>query len=105
MPSSPNKISQFWQELKRRNVVRVITIYAGAAFVILELPTAFVVAQPADTGQDVNAANIVPHILALTFGARTMFSLYASVWMPDELGLEDRCSSQSKALTNEPTAR
>ena len=33
----PNKISRFWQELKRRNVVRVITVYAGAAFVILEL--------------------------------------------------------------------
>jgi len=33
----PNKLSQFWQELKRRNVVRVITVYAGAAFVILEL--------------------------------------------------------------------
>jgi hypothetical protein len=32
-----NKLSQFWQELKRRNVVRVITVYAGAAFVILEL--------------------------------------------------------------------
>ena len=33
----PNKLSRFWQELKRRNVVRVITVYAGAAFVILEL--------------------------------------------------------------------
>src|SRR5210317_936211 len=33
----PNKLSQFWQELKRRNVVRVITVYAGVAFVILEL--------------------------------------------------------------------
>jgi TolB-like protein/Tfp pilus assembly protein PilF len=33
----PNKLSQFWQELKRRNVVRVATVYAGAAFVILEL--------------------------------------------------------------------
>jgi TolB-like protein len=33
----PNKLSKFWQELKRRNVVRVITVYAGAAFVILEL--------------------------------------------------------------------
>ena len=33
----PNKISRFWQELKRRNVVRVITVYAGAAFVIIEL--------------------------------------------------------------------
>jgi TolB-like protein len=33
----PNKLSQFWQELKRRNVFRVITVYAGAAFVIIEL--------------------------------------------------------------------
>jgi len=32
-----NKLSQFWQELKRRNVVRVITVYAAAAFVILQL--------------------------------------------------------------------
>ena len=37
MPGNPNKLSQFWQELKRRNVVRVITVYAGAAFVIIEL--------------------------------------------------------------------
>jgi len=35
--ANPNKLSRFWQELKRRNVVRVITIYSGAAFVILEL--------------------------------------------------------------------
>ncbi len=33
----PNKVSKFWQELKRRNVVRVVTVYAGAAFVIIEL--------------------------------------------------------------------
>jgi adenylate cyclase len=31
------KLSQFWKELKRRKVVRVITVYAAAAFVILEL--------------------------------------------------------------------
>jgi len=33
----PNKLSQFWQDLKRRNVLRVITVYTGAAFVILSL--------------------------------------------------------------------
>ncbi len=33
----PSKISRFWQELKRRNVVRVITVYAASAFAILEL--------------------------------------------------------------------
>ncbi|MEN8227354.1 MAG: hypothetical protein ABFS38_04305 [Bacteroidota bacterium] len=33
----PNRLSQFWLELKRRKVVRVITVYAATAFVILEL--------------------------------------------------------------------
>jgi TolB-like protein len=33
----PSRLSQFWQELKRRNVVRVITVYAASAFVVLEL--------------------------------------------------------------------
>ena len=37
MANSPNRLSQIWRELKRRNVVRVMTVYAGAAFVILEL--------------------------------------------------------------------
>ncbi len=36
MPTNPNKLSQFWQELKRRKVVRVITIYAATAFIIME---------------------------------------------------------------------
>ncbi len=37
MPDSSNKLSKFWQELRRRNVIRVITVFAGAAFVLLEL--------------------------------------------------------------------
>jgi adenylate cyclase len=37
MDGRPNKLSQFWQELKRRKVIRVITVYAAAAFVIIEL--------------------------------------------------------------------
>ena len=32
----PNKVSRFWQELKRRNVLRTLAVYAGTAFVILE---------------------------------------------------------------------
>ncbi len=32
-----NNITRFWQELKRRNVVRRNTVYAATAFVILEL--------------------------------------------------------------------
>jgi len=37
MPDSPNKLSQFWQELKRRKVLRVMTVYVAAAFGLLEL--------------------------------------------------------------------
>jgi TolB-like protein len=37
MSGNPGKLSQFWQELKRRKVVHVITVYATAAFVIIEL--------------------------------------------------------------------
>ena len=37
MAGNPNKLSQFWLELKRRRVVHVITVYASAAFVIIEL--------------------------------------------------------------------
>ena len=33
----PEKPHNFWQELKRRKVIRVIAMYAGAAYVIIEL--------------------------------------------------------------------
>jgi TolB-like protein len=37
MTGSPNKLSRFWNELKRRRVIHVITVYASSAFVIIEL--------------------------------------------------------------------
>lgn len=37
MPVKPNKSSHFFHELKRRNVFRVLAMYAGAAFVIIEV--------------------------------------------------------------------
>lgn len=37
MSEGPNKLSRFWQELKRRRVLHVITVYASASFVIIEL--------------------------------------------------------------------
>ena len=33
----PNKLSRFWQELKRRKVIHVIVVYASSSFVIIEL--------------------------------------------------------------------
>ncbi len=37
MPGGSNKLSQFWQELRRRKVIKVIAMYAGAAYVFIEL--------------------------------------------------------------------
>jgi TolB-like protein len=39
MARSSNRLSQFWQELKRRKVLRSSAIYAGSAFIILEAAT------------------------------------------------------------------
>ena len=39
MATTPNKLSRFWQELKRRKVLRSLAIYAGTAFIILEAST------------------------------------------------------------------
>jgi TolB-like protein/Tfp pilus assembly protein PilF len=36
MPANPNKLSQFWQELKRRKVIRVVIVYAAAGFAVIE---------------------------------------------------------------------
>ena len=36
-PQPTNKLTQFWQELKRRKVFRVLAMYATTAFVLLEL--------------------------------------------------------------------
>ncbi|KPL26420.1 MAG: hypothetical protein AMS23_01785 [Bacteroides sp. SM1_62] len=44
MPGEPGNLGQFWQELKRRKVIRVIIVYAAASFVILELVS--IVAEP-----------------------------------------------------------
>ncbi|MFO7934611.1 MAG: hypothetical protein R6U78_11075 [Bacteroidales bacterium] len=37
MSGNTNRLSRFWHELKRRNVIRVIAMYAGAAYIIIEL--------------------------------------------------------------------
>ena len=39
MPSTPNKLTQFLQEIKRRNVHRLMAVYGGTAFIIFEAST------------------------------------------------------------------
>jgi len=63
MAGNPNRLSQFWQELKRRRVVHVITVYASAAFVIIELVNNL--AEPLNLPE--NLPTIVIIILAVGF--------------------------------------
>ena len=39
MTEKPGRLNRFWNELKRRRVLRTLAIYAGTAFVILEAST------------------------------------------------------------------
>jgi len=39
MPDKSTGLSRFWKELRRRNVLRSLAIYAGSAFIILEATT------------------------------------------------------------------
>jgi len=43
MAANPNRLSQFWQELKRRKVIKAIAMYAGGAYVLIELANNVVV--------------------------------------------------------------
>ena len=36
MPDKPSNLGQFWQELKRRKVIKVIAMYAATGFIIME---------------------------------------------------------------------
>ncbi len=70
MSYNPNKLSQFWQELKRRRVIHVITVYASAAFVIIELINNL--AEPLNL--PANLLTIVVIVLAVGFPLAIVFS-------------------------------
>jgi TolB-like protein len=44
MPQKTNNFNRFWKELKRRNVVQVVTAYAAVSFIILQIVD--IIAQP-----------------------------------------------------------
>ena len=59
----PNKLSQFWNELKRRRVVYAITVYASTALIIIEVVNNVV--DPLNLSQ--NIPTIVIAALAIGF--------------------------------------
>ena len=63
MPGKSNNLRQFWQELKRRRVIHVVTVYASVSFVIIEL--AGNLAEPLNLPP--NLSTIVIIVLAVGF--------------------------------------
>jgi tetratricopeptide (TPR) repeat protein len=70
MSEKPDNPTTFWQELKRRKVVRVIAMYAAAAYVIIELCNN--VAQPLNLPEWTPTLIIV--LLAIGFPFAVIFS-------------------------------
>ena len=87
MSENPNKLSKFWQELKRRRVIHVITVYASAAFVIIELINNL--AEPLNLPS--NLLTIVVIILAVGFPLAIVLS-----WLYD---LTSEGIEKTKALS------
>ena len=77
MTANPNKLARFWQELKWRRVVHVITVYASATFVIIELINNLT--EPLNLPD--NLATIVIVILAVGFPLAIVLS-----WLYDLTG-------------------
>ena len=77
MPQRPNKLSQFWQELKRRRVVHVITVYASVAWVLIQLVDTLTEPLNLPTG----LATIVVIVLAVGFPPAVILS-----WLYDLTG-------------------
>jgi len=77
MAQRPNKLSQFWQELKRRRVVHVITVYASVAWVLIQLVDTLTEPLNLPTG----LATIVVIVLAVGFPPAVILS-----WLYDLTG-------------------
>ena len=72
MSAGTNRLSSFWKVLKRRRVVYVITVYASAAFVIIELVTNLT--EPFNL--PANLATILIIVLAIGFPLITILSWF-----------------------------
>lgn len=70
MPDESGKLSRFWQELKRRRVLHVVTLYASGSFVTIELVNN--VLEPLNLPQ--NLPTIVIITLAIGFPLTIAFS-------------------------------
>ena len=74
MSGDSNKLGKLWQELKRRRVIHVITVYATAAFVIIELA--------GNLAEPLNLPDILPTIVIIVLAVGFPLAVILS-WIYD----------------------
>lgn len=98
MNDNPNKLVKFWQELKRRKVVKVIVLYATTAFILIEI-----------VGMIVNPLHLPPWVetffiilILIGFPIAIIFSWIFDI-TPE--GIEVTVSSHKAGKQNPPVAQ
>ena len=74
MPGKQSNLRQFWQELKRRRVIHVITVYATSAFVIIELV--------GNLAEPLNLPDVLPTIVVIVLAVGFPLAIVLS-WIYD----------------------
>jgi TolB-like protein/Tfp pilus assembly protein PilF len=92
----PNNLSQFWQELKRRRVIHVITVYASASFVLIELVNNLT--EPLNLPSSL--ATIVIIVLCVGFPLAVILS-----WIYDLTGVGIEKTRSIKEVSKEQSAK
>lgn len=101
MPDSPNKLSQFWQELKRRKVFRVLALYAATAFVILEVVDIITPALSLPSW----TVTLVVVLLAIGFPIAAIFSWIFDITPEGLIKTKPTKDEANKGISQKPISR
>lgn len=101
MSESPNKLTRFWQELKRRKTGKVIIAYAATAFIILQLTD---ILSPAFSLPDWTT-KLVTYLLAIGFPIAVIFSWVFDITPEGIKKTESLGISESKEIVISPTMK
>lgn len=100
MSQHPKTISKFWQELKRRRVIHVITVYASAAFIIIEL--AGNLSEPLNLPSSLSTIVII--VLAVGFLPAIILSWIYDLTSGTLIRTKPKDENQNKEQARVPTA-
>ena len=96
-----NKLSQFWQELKRRKVFRVLALYAATAFIILEVVDIITPALSLPSW----TVTLVVVLLAIGFPIAAIFSWIFDITPEGLIKTKPTKDEANKGISQKPISR